>query len=76
MGIEFNSQSDFALSLAKSRGFESVSLYVNSYWKGFIVFEAGPLSIGFERLPLILVKDGNARWANDDEVDDIAISYQ
>lgn len=76
MEKELNILSGIALSLAKSRGFESVSLYVNSHWNGFVVFEANPLPKSFIRLPLILVKDDKARWANADEATAITILYQ
>lgn len=67
---------ELALTLAKSRGFESVSLYVNSHWNGYVVFEANPLPMAFIRLLLILVKDDKAHWANADEATDITILYQ
>lgn len=76
MEKELNRLSELALALAKSRGFESVSLYVNSHWNGYAVFEANPLPMAFVRLPLILTKDDKARWANADEATDITILYQ
>lgn len=76
MEKELNRLSELALALAKSRGFEGVSLYVNSHWGGYLVFEANPLPMAFVRLPLILAKDDKARWASADEAIDITILYQ
>lgn len=76
MEKELNRLSELALALAKSRGFESVSLYVNSHWNGYVVFEAKPLSTPLANYPLILVKNEDVRWANDIEADSIVILYQ